>query len=60
MNASRGFVRPVEARCFCTYPDDVGSLDRPEDTPAGHFGVESRVAWAIGVGLPEEQTNEMF
>jgi hypothetical protein len=40
----------------------VGSLDHPEDIrPAGHYGVESRVAWAnIGVGLPEEQTKEEF
>ena len=61
------FVRPVEA-VVLQYDDDelirvtVGSLDRPEDIrPAGHYGVESRVAWAnIGVGLPEEQTKEKF
>lgn len=46
------------------YDDDnlirvtVGSLNHPERIhPAGHYGVESRLA-DIGSGLPEEETQQ--
>jgi hypothetical protein len=66
--ATRGFCPNCGSPLFLQYDNDdlvrvtVGSLDRPERIrPAGHYGVESRLAWAeIGAGLPEEETQEEF
>jgi hypothetical protein len=64
--AVRGFCPECGSPLFLQYEDDdlirltVGSLDHPERIlPTGHYGIESRLAWAdIGVGLPEEETRE--
>lgn len=66
--ATRGFCPKCGSPLFLQYDDDslirltVGSLDHPERIqPTGHYGVESRLAWAdIGQGLPEEETKERF
>nr|WP_308737972.1 GFA family protein [Rhizobium sp. TH2] len=65
---SRGFCPECGSPLFLQYDDDdlirltAGSLDHPERrTPAGHYGSESRLAWAdVGPGLPEEETREKF
>lgn len=66
--ATRGFCPICGSPLFLQYDDDdlvrvtAGSLDGPQAIrPAGHYGVESRLAWAdIGAGLPEEETKEKF
>ncbi|MVA82534.1 GFA family protein [Agrobacterium vitis] len=66
--ARRGFCSKCGSPLFLQYDDDglirltVGTLDHPERmVPTGHYGVEGRLAWAvIGVGLPEEETQERF
>jgi hypothetical protein len=64
--ATRGFCPECGTPLFLQYDDDglirmtAGSLDHPERIrPSGHYGVESRLAWAdIGIGLAEEETKE--
>ncbi len=66
--ATRGFCGKCGTPLYLQYDGDelirvtVGSLDRPEKiSPAGHYGVESRLDWAdCGRGLPEEETQERF
>lgn len=66
--AIRGFCSKCGSPLFLQYDGDdlvrltAGSLDHPERIqPAGHYGVESRLAWAdIGKGLPQEETKERF
>ena len=66
--ATRGFCSQCGTPLFLQYDDDdlirltAGSLDHPEKiSPAGHYGVESRLAWAdIGAHLPAEETKERF
>ncbi|UVC12483.1 GFA family protein (plasmid) [Rhizobium sp. TH2] len=66
--ATRGFCPECGTPLYLQYDDDelirltAGSLDHPEGIrPAGHYGVESRLAWADnGPDLPEEETKEQF
>jgi hypothetical protein len=66
--ARRGFCPDCGTPLFLQYDDSefirltAGTLDHPDRiTPAGHYGVESRLAWAdCGPGLPEEATKERF
>jgi hypothetical protein len=66
--ATRGFCPQCGSPLFLQYDDDdlirltAGSLDTPDRIrPAGHYGVESKLAWAdIGRGLPEEETTKKF
>ncbi|ASW09711.1 GFA family protein [Rhizobium sp. CNPSo 4039] len=66
--AERGFCPICGSPLFLHYFDDdvlritAGTLDDPDRiAPAGHYGVESRLRWAMcGDGLPEEETRERF
>ncbi|MBB2674967.1 UNVERIFIED_ORG: hypothetical protein GGE44_004549 [Rhizobium esperanzae] len=66
--ATRGFCSTCGTPLYLQYDGDelirvtAGSLDHPERIqPAGHYGVESRLAWAdCGRRLPEEVSQERF
>lgn len=66
--ATRGFCRRCGTPLYLQYDGDevirftAGCLDNPEGLePSGHYGVESRLAWAdIAIDLPAEKTKERW